>query len=388
MIMKNLFILFSLFFCFNSLLGQDALDQIQQSLQTGDLATAETYVEKALEDPALKKESRTFYLAGFLYKELLLKGSESKKPEYRRKAFDHVKSGISVDDGSLKEQFVQLEQYLLSTLFNEGVETFNSGDYVTSTSLFESFIKENRNTQAEVLNDAYYYAGVGHFIKNNDNKAFEYFLFAESNGYQNPMLYNDLANIYVQKGELNKARESIVKGLSLDPANKELLVTELNILSSMKDYNQASTKISSYLKTYPDDFDALLMAGTIYEKEMELKGSTNESFNKIKEVYKQAIGLNPGDFHANYNYGVTLYNRGVDLITQKDYDVKLSELKAVVAESSALFAEAMPYLEKSKIERPRDVALLKALRGIYYNLDKREKLLNINQELVALGESN
>jgi tetratricopeptide (TPR) repeat protein len=374
----------SIFFvnCFLLASGQSVLDKVQSNIQSGDLALAEQDMQTALSDPALQSDSRARYLAGFLYKDLYLKASGEQREMYRKEAINNVDKGISIGDPAYEQQLFQLRDYLYSTFFNDGVEAFNNGEYVSATESFEEFIGGDTQGGKDILNDAYYYAGVGYYIAGDDDKALEYFLKNVENGYQNALMFNDLANIYLTRNQLDQANAHLTSGLAIEPGNRELRITELNILSARQDYGSASKKMESYLTDFPNDFDALLMAGTIYEK---VDGNEAERYEKIKGVYQKALQLKPTDFHANYNYGVTLYNRGVDLITGKDYDVTLKELNAVLKESSQLFAEAMPYLEKSKNERPKDIALLKALRGIYYNLDKSVKYEAINQELNALG---
>jgi len=385
----TLLLAFLLFHC-EILFSQSLLEETQTLIQSGDLSGAETAVNKAIADPELSKISRTYYLAGFVYKDLFLQEQGELKDEYREKALKNISKGKNLDtEGNLKTQFNQLENYLLSSYFNEGVEYFNNGNYAEAIQSFEGFINKSEIKNSEIALDAYYYTGVGYLVAQNENEALRNFKVCEANGYANPLLYNDLATIYINQGQLEKANEAINTGLNIDANNRDLQVTELNILSGLKKYEEASTKISKYLIAYPNDFDALLMAGTIYEKEAEVNPKLSISnFEKARNVYAKAIELNPDDFHANYNYGVTLYNRGVDLITKKDYDVSLRDLKSVLQESTQLFKESMPYLEKSKKSRPDDVALLQALRGIYYNLDEKEKLASINSELKSLGINN
>jgi tetratricopeptide (TPR) repeat protein len=274
---------------------------------------------------------------------------------------------------------------MASTYFNEGVDYFNNGEYSESITAFENYLERESNGINPYKLDAYFYAGVSHFVLGQYGQALENYEVCVKNDYKNPLLYNDLANIYLDKGQVDQASSYLETGIELDPENKELLITELNILNANNDYNTAEDKIGSYLLLYPTDFEALLMAGTIYEKNRDKNpGEKDMYYKKIREVYTRAVALKPNDFHANYNLGVTLYNRGVDVITSKTYDTELTDLQNVLQESSKLFQEALPYLEKSRVSRQNDLPLLKALRGIYYNLNMSEKLEEVSSTIEGM----
>ena len=83
--------------------------------------------------------------------------------------------------------------------------------------------------------------------------------------------------------------------------------------------------------------------------------------------------VQPDSFAANYNLGITLYNRAVDLVKEQDYDLDIVRLYEILEKVSGLFREAKPYVEKAYRLAPGNLNAMRALEGIYYNLNEKEK---------------
>jgi tetratricopeptide (TPR) repeat protein len=128
------------------------------------------------------------------------------------------------------------------------------------------------------------------------------------------------------------------------------------------------------------------MAGTVYQKN---RTSTNwDSYlKKAERVYKQLIAMEPDNFDANYNLGVLYYNEAVDIVNKNDIDTDIDELTKVLEFSTELFKKALPYLLNIYDSQEPNLKLVTALQAIYYNLNLKDELNEINAVLKGLNKS-
>ncbi|MEM7552323.1 MAG: hypothetical protein AAF363_21740 [Bacteroidota bacterium] len=385
--MRTLLLLFFILVSLQ-LKGQLALvNEAQKFIQEGKLTEAKEIIDNASNEDAFKTNPRANYLKAFLYKDLYLNSKGASKESYRKTAFQTIEDAKPISSGtSFENPLSQLSEFMSSTFFNDGVDYFNQADYDKAIIYFDKFLIALGDRVDEFVLDATYYSGVSNYLLGNRDDALKNYTFVYENGYENPLLYNDLAALYLKNNNPNEALRYVKEGLSKFPMNQELLITELNILSQKEDYASSEQKVDAYISNYPDDIEVLLLAGTIYEKNtIEAEGERKTRLiEKSEKVYKKAVSVDPNNYHANYNLGVTLYNKGVDIINSKSYDLDLEELRSVVDKSNDLFSSSLPFLEKSLESRQSDIDLLKALRSIYYNLNMKDKFDKVDAQITSL----
>lgn len=391
LIMKYLvysFLTLSLFFIIpaNAVAQKAMLDKTIQYITSGDIKNAKASIDMAAKESSTIEDPQTWYLKGYVYKELL-------KQDLGQFGIGHeslaaLRKSINLDkENKYAEECLQVFQYIYYSWFNEGVRHFQEGNFKRSNDFLREYNNLSRYFRSTSPNPlSFYYMGYNFKEMGVADSALFYFNQAERSGVMEPSLY--LAKMDVMRtGGTSKSElmEIVSEGLLDNPDDEDLQITYISLLSEAGDFEKAEPALDKYLKQNSSQMDVLMLAGTIYYSLSELKpGKSEYYFEKQRDVYQKAVNMNPGSQVANYNLGITYYNRGVDLIKGLSYDLELDALKEAVEISSNLFLQAKPYIEKVyQLNKQNENALL-ALISIYYNLNEMEKSEQMNKELSAL----
>ena len=276
--------------------------------------------------------------------------------------------------------------------------------------------------------DALYYMGVCNTIKNNFEKAIEFFdrsiesdpEYAKAyNGkgivykrllnyekavdyykkaisidcyYPNP--YNNLGNIYKTKNQFNKALDSYKKAIEIDPYFHQSYTGIANLLLENRKYQEAK---KYYIK-----------ARNIYSRNPEIYNGLgiiclkNGDFNDALELFTHSLSLNDSQFSAFYNLGCTYKAlRDYDNAAKNFYtaiqidqkEIKVLENLSYVLENSRNKELAVKILRKLfKMDSNYDHAAFQigreiqnymknALTGLSYNEISNVEYKNIYQRI-------
>ncbi|MEM6522472.1 MAG: hypothetical protein AAGF85_20350 [Bacteroidota bacterium] len=87
------------------------------------------------------------------------------------------------------------------------------------------------------------------------------------------------------------------------------------------------------------------------------------------DTYKEVLKIDSADTKANYNIGVLLYNKAVNLISSLEYgEIDIISISQIEEQSLDLFKEALPYMLSVFNKKPDDQGAIKGLAGIYFSL--------------------
>ena len=162
-------------------------------------------------------------------------------------------------------------------------------------------------------------------------------------------LMNRETEIFLQKGEQEKALANLQAAIEKEPTNPQLQL----VLGNVYD-NIANPKGKSGKDTIrPADFDNMVTkAAEHYQKAIDLKPTNQESY-----------------FSALYNIGA-LYNNYGGTLQTKASNLSLAEAKTkgkeLEAKSQEFYKKAIPYLEQALTVKSDDKSCMIALRKLYY----------------------
>lgn len=163
-------------------------------------------------------------------------------------------------------------------------------------------------------------------------------------------LMNRETEIFLQKGEQEKALTNLKAAVAKEPNNPQLQLVLGNVYDNLANPKGKSGKDT----TKPADFDNLVIqAAEHYQKAIDLKPSNQESY--FNALYNLGALYN--------NYGGVLYNKSMGKATltdlaknQKEYELKSQEY----------YKKAIPYLEQALVIKADDKACMTALRKLYF----------------------
>lgn len=371
---------------FTNLKAQVALlDMVYGFIDAKDYEKAKEAISMAEKHEITSGDPKTFYLKSFLYKDLYLASADSVKGRYLEVAINSLKKARELDKSSFySTQLTELENFFYSGYFNDAVRMFNEQKYGGALDYFSEFLA-NTSSDNPYWMDANYYSGVSYQMLDSTAQAVDKYKFLISHNYDEPLLYFDLASIYLnERKEEDTIKLIINEGLARYPENQDLQIINLNYLSQYRHYGKLEAALIGQLEKKGDDVDLMLMLATTYGK-IRNAANSDEYFLKIESVYKEVLNLQPQNFEANFNIGVLYYNEAVEIINKNDYDISLKELALVLEKSTSLFQKARPYLQKIYMQK-KERKLLEALQAIYYNLNMLEEFEQVSKQLNTIVE--
>jgi tetratricopeptide (TPR) repeat protein len=119
----------------------------------------------------------------------------------------------------------------------------------------------------------------------------------------NYRLHYELANLYYDSGQLEKAQASFEEAHRLNPKHVETLVNLGSVLSDLNKQEEAIEQFQKALSLNPDDCKARSNLGNTYYALSKYPDAMYE--------YRRAIGIDPKCYSALYNIGVAFADAGL-----------------------------------------------------------------------------
>jgi hypothetical protein len=201
--------------------------------------------------------------------------------------------------------------------------------------------------------------------KNDTTLAAEFLKAGRAKFPNDVYLMNRETEVFLQKGQQEKALANLQIALEKEPNNAILQFALGNVYDNLANPKGLSGKDT----TKPADFENLVLkAAEHYQKAVDLKPANTDSY--FNTLYNLGALYN--------NYGNTLYTKSMEKATltdlakkQKDYDVKSMEY----------YKKAIPYLEQALTIKSDDKSCITALRKLYYLTGNEAKGKEMNDKL-------
>ena len=194
-----------------------------------------------------------------------------------------------------------------------------------------------------------------------------------------PEIVKNIALIYQQMGENEKAIEAYADARAENPEDVNLVLGEANLYYAMGDKEKFKELMGQASAMAPDNADLLYNIGVINMEQGNLEDA--------RDAYKKALAIDPGYINALLNLSTTYVNEGNGLIdemnelgTSKADIAKYDELKE---KKDSLFREGAAVLEDALQSNPDNESILTQLKNIYGALGDNENFMRIKK---LLGE--
>ncbi|MBZ9630421.1 tetratricopeptide repeat protein [Salegentibacter sp. LM13S] len=212
-------------------------------------------------------------------------------------------------------------------------------------------------------------------------------LMLKTGEYENPQdrkipskkgeIAKNIALIYIQEGEDEKAIEAIKDAKAENPDNIALLQAEADVYYRMGNKEKYNELMQEMVKKNPNDPNVYYNLGVTAA---EL--GDNE---KAIDYYKKALEIDPEMVNARMNIVVAILAKERDLIEQmnelgmsKEDNKRYEELEE---ERKEVYKEAVPYLEKIIEADPDNVNAVRTAINIYNQLGEEEKAAELKASL-------
>lgn len=192
-------------------------------------------------------------------------------------------------------------------------------------------------------------------------------------------IVKNIALIYTQLGEDDKALEAYKAARVNNPEDVNLILNEANLYYKMGDKEKFKELQSEAAALAPDNPDLHYNMGVINMEQGNLE--------EARAAYKRTLEINPGYTNAQLNLSTTYVNEGNALIDDMN---ALGNSKADIArydelkeQKDSLFKEGAGVLEEALKTNPGNQGILTQLKNIYGAMGDNENFMRVKK---LLGE--
>lgn len=341
-----------------------------------DLKKASELIEKATQVEALSSKAQTWYYRGMIYQHIVvnkLEASVQGNLDPLDEAARSYAKALTMNTSDIdKEDLEKRYRRISNRFFQDAVNQYNSKDYATSLSRFQS-VRDiaayfGETDSLAIFNMALCYENMG------DNKmAIEAYRKCVDIGYKAQNSYYFLITLLTEEGRTGEALATSTEAIGKFPNDQNLLISELNLLLSAGRAAEAIPILSRLIELNPTNQIYYYTRATILEDQ----GDTSSA----REDYIKALDLKPDFFEALYNLGASYYNEGADmrvLANEVADPVKYKEYKAKI---DVVLTEAVAYLERARAIQPDNRSTLESLKSLYALTNQTDKYEEIKAKL-------
>jgi tetratricopeptide (TPR) repeat protein len=366
--------------------------------QKGKVTSALSYIDqgildKAKEalDQALANEATANWFNTYFAKGRLCQATfDSKDPKIKAYYADplteaytaYLKSMELDPKGNIKKKIItgSIFNNLAVSLYNQGSAKFEAKDYTGALSSFQTQIKitESDIYVGAIDTGMYYNAGLAAVNSAKYDEAIKYFEKCAEMKYMGITPYFQMSEAYLSLGDTAKA-ETVLTGLSSkfpNDKNVTLQLIDLYIKSSKNEEAQKYIKVAK--EADPNNYSLFFAAGIIFLNE-------NKYDEAIPELTK-SVELKGDVYDTQYGLGAAYINKAADMFKKANEIMDVKKYSEAIDEANAVYAKALPYMEKAYELKPDDVYTMRSLQELYYRLKLTDKYAVIKAKLDAIDK--
>ncbi len=154
-------------------------------------------------------------------------------------------------------------------------------------------------------------------------------------------------------------------------------------------YKRTATAADSLADFAQRDIQVNLALGSIFLKLAETPDSVArlKYLQMEKEAFIKVLSIDPNNITANYNMALLYYNQAVRIINAMGYDEDIVRLIDIQDNTTHLFIESRPFMEKADSINPYRRETLIGLSGIYFSLNEEEKYREVEKRIQDLDRN-
>ena len=352
-------------------------------IEQGALDKAKEAIDQALVNEKTMNWSNTYFAKG----KLAQAAYESDNPTYKAyyadplaEAYAAYEKAIELDPkGGTKKKIITQMVYssLAADLYNQGSQRFEAKDFKGALESFEKQIgiTESDKYAGAIDTGMYYNAGLAASNSGNYEAAIKHFEKCTEMKYLGITPYYQIYEAYLNLGDTTKA-ESILTSLpSVFPDDKTITLQLIDLYIKSNKHDEAMKYIKVAKETDPNNYSLYFAAGIMYLNQ-------NKYDEAITELEK-SIELNPDVFDTQYGLGAAYINKAADMFIKANEIMDVKKYSDAVDEANAVYAKALPHMEKAHEINPEDVYAMRSLSELYYRLKQTDKYEQIRTKLNA-----
>jgi tetratricopeptide (TPR) repeat protein len=353
-------------------------------IDQGVLDKAKEAIDQALVDEKSKDWSNTYFAKGKLCQASFVSDNPKFKAFYAdplAEAYASYEKAMELDTkGLMKKKIITNLIYnsLAVNLFAQGSERFEAKDYEGALKSFETQIKitESDKYAGVVDTGMYYNAGLAAVNSSKYNEAIKYFEKCEEMKYLGITPYYQTYESYLGLGDTIKA-ESILTGLNSKFPDDKTITLQLIDLYIKSNKNEEALKYLKIAKeTDSSNYSLYFAEGIIYLNQNKYDEAITELTRSVK--------LKSDLYDTQYGLGAAYINKASEMFVKANEIMDVKKYSDAIDLANAVYAKALPYMEKANELKPDDIYAMKSLQELYYRLKQPDKYAAIKAKLNAI----
>ncbi len=355
-------------------------------IEQGSLDKAKEALDQAMTHPKSMNWFNTYFAKGKLAQAVFKSDNPTFKAYYTdplSEAYAAYEKSMELDDkGGAKKKIITGMVYnsLALDLYSQGGQLFEAGDYAGALKSFETqiAITESDNYVGVTDTGMYYNAGLAAMNAKDHQKAIKYFEKCAEMQYQGINPYFQISQNYLEMGDTTKAETILVdlRNKYSDDKNVTLQLIDLYIKAGKN--KEALENLAIARANDPDNYSLHFAEGIIYLNE--------DRFDEAIERLTKSVELKSDFYDSQYGLGASFINKASDMFAKANDIMDVNEYNKAIDAAMAVFAKALPYMEKANELKPDDIFAMRSLRELYYRLKMTEKYDAVKAKLDTLEQ--
>ena len=192
-----------------------------------------------------------------------------------------------------------------------------------------------------------------------------------------PTIIKNIAFVYVEKGDTDKAIEAVKDARVVAPDDVNLILTEANLHIKLGNKDEFAKLMNEAIELDPNNASLYFNMGVISGEQGDLE--------KAKSYYQKCIDLDPTYVDAYINMGSAMLEDDKVLVEEMNKSLndfkKYDEIKAKQVE---LYKTVIPFYESAYELRPDDIDTIRTLMSLYENTGSDDKFNTMREKYDSL----
>jgi len=418
---KTILLMFTLLICVATYAQKDELKAADKAIKNNDYAAAATAIGQAeglIGGADEKSKAKFYYLKGETYAGLAKTDPSADNYNASSEAFNQL---FAVEKGMKTQKYSELAGPTLNTMISDisaqGIKSYQDKNYsAAKQELFQVYSLSPKDTVflEYAANAAYldkdYDAALEHFSSLRDlgytgitteytavnvatgeretmSSKTQMDLMVKTGNYKEPIvntteskqptIVKNIAFVYVEKGDTDKAIEAVKEARAVAPDDVNLILTEANLHIKLGNKDEFAKLMNEAIELDPNNASLYFNMGVISGEQGDLE--------KAKSYYQKCIDIDPTYIDAYINMGSAMLEDDKVLVEEMNKSLndfkKYDEIKAKQVE---LYKTVIPFYESAYELRPDDIDTIRTLMSLYENIGSDDKFNTMREKYDSL----
>jgi len=359
-----------------------ALSYIDQNM----LDKAKESLDQAFNDPKSKDWFNTYFAKGKLCQAIYTADNPKYNSYYAdplAEAYEAYEKAMQLDTkGGTKKRILTGLVYnsLANSLYSQGSKKFEAKDYEGALKSFSTQIKisEGPNYVGALDTGMYYNAGLAAINASKFSEAINYFQKCADMKYLGITPYYQIYQCYMNLGDTTKAEAYLLELPKKFPGDNTVTLQLIDLYIKSNKYDEAFKYIKVAKEQDPSNYSLYFASGIMYLNQ-------NKFDDAISELSK-AVEFKSDVYDLQYAMGVAYINKAAAMFVKANDIMDVAKYTDAINEANAVYAKALPFMEKALELKPDDVYAMRSLKELYYRLKMTDKYDAIKAKLDAIDQ--